>query len=129
LDEISGVILNIRRLNKGRLKTIKEADNYNYKKQLLEESKNFYEGHSFPFVNAAVFIEEKTGYNKFIAISGNYPIKVYLPQGEYKMSLKYPRFSLVDNNFNIVKYLNLSVDLIGELREEIILMVPNNLED
>jgi hypothetical protein len=77
----------------------------------LEEAKSFYKNYSFNFINAIVFIEEKNGYNKFIALSGNYSIKIYLPVGEYRMLLKDPRYSLVDDNLNIVKYLDLSISL------------------
>ncbi|MDR2617038.1 MAG: protein phosphatase 2C domain-containing protein [Endomicrobium sp.] len=127
LNEVSGIILNIRHLKKDKLKTIMEVDNYHYRRQLLEEAKSFYKNYSFNFINAIVFIEEKKGYNKFIALSGNYPIKIYLPVGEYRMLLKYPRYSLVDNNLNIVEYLDLSISLTGGLEEKVILMVPNSL--
>ncbi|MDR3124532.1 MAG: protein phosphatase 2C domain-containing protein [Endomicrobium sp.] len=127
LNEVSGIILNIRHLKKDKLKTIIEVDNYHYRRQLLEEAKSFYKNYSFNFINAIVFIEEKNGYNKFIALSGNYPIKIYLPIGEYRMLLEYPRYSLVDNNLNIVKYLDLSISLTGGLEEKVILMVPNSL--
>jgi protein phosphatase len=129
LNNISGIVLNIRRLKEDRLKTVMETSNCYDRKQLLEESKNFYENYSFIFVNVVVFIEEKNGYNKFIAFSGNYPIKVYLPLGEYKIFLKYSGYNIVNDSFDIVKHLNLSIDLIGGLKEKVILMVPNILGD
>ncbi|MDR1417732.1 MAG: protein phosphatase 2C domain-containing protein [Endomicrobium sp.] len=128
-DNISGVVLNIRRLKENRLKAVQETNNYYDRKQLLEEAKTYYENYSFIFVNAVVFIEEKNGYNKFIAFSGSYPIKVYLPIGKYKMYLKYKGFSMINDNFEIVKQLDFSVDLVGGLKEKIILMVPNTLGD
>ncbi|MDR0724132.1 MAG: protein phosphatase 2C domain-containing protein [Endomicrobium sp.] len=128
-NNISGVVLNIRRLKGDRLKIIQESKNYYDRKQLLEESKSFYESYSFIFVNAVVFIKEKNGYNKFIAFSGNYPIKVYLPLGEYELYVKYGGYNMVDDKLDIVNSLDLSIDLLGGLKEKIILMVPNTLGD
>jgi protein phosphatase len=128
-NNISGVVLNIRRLKENRLKAVQEDNNYYDRKQLLEESKTYYENYSFIFVNVLVFIKEQNGYNKFIALSGNYPIKVYLPIGKYEMYLKYKGFSMINDNFEMVKQMDLSVDLVGGLKEKIILMVPNTLGD
>jgi protein phosphatase len=126
--KISGIELNLREVKKERLELIEDTQDKISRLELLSETVKFYEGYTSIFPNVQILIEEQDGPNKFVGISGNDTIKIKLPDGLYKMTLSYPGYKILDENYHLIDSLNLSIELAGGLKQEVILLLPESFE-
>jgi hypothetical protein len=82
-----------------------------------------------PLPEVQVLIQQVDGPNKFVGTSEHSPISINLPAGIYILSLKYPGFKILDENYNLADSLKLSVELSESLKSKTVIMLPDKRED
>lgn len=124
---ISGIRLDIRTPGDERTDLILSMKDKISRLEILKETVNDMEEYTAPLSNVQVVIEEKDGPNKFIGVSTATPLEIKLPMGEYVMTLSYPKYKILNNNYYLVDSVNLSLELSSDLRQETVLMLPEKV--
>jgi protein phosphatase len=126
--KISGINLDIRGLNINQLELISSAPDMISKLELLQKTIS-HEDYTTALPKVQILIKQVNGPNKFVGISKLSPIAVKLPSGNYILSLKYPGYKILDENFNLTDSLQLSIELSENLKPKTVIMLPEEIKE
>jgi hypothetical protein len=116
-------------LKRNQLDLINSAPDNISKIELLQSTAKQENEYTTALPEVQVLMEQVNGPNKFVGISELSPLAIKLPAGVYILSLKYPGFKILDENYNLTDSLKLSVELSGTLRPKTIIMLPEKIEE
>ncbi len=125
----SGVYLDIRTTGDDRTDFILATKDKISRLEVLRDTLKEKDIYTIPLANVQIFIEEKAGPNKFVGISSTEPVEVKLPKGEYTMTLSYPEYKILNDNYDFVDSVKLSLELSGAIGHKTILMLPEKVGD
>ncbi|MCL2506520.1 MAG: protein phosphatase 2C domain-containing protein [Endomicrobia bacterium] len=127
---VSGIVLDVRTAKDDHIDRLSVTFDRISRMEIIREIVLNTNSHTLPLLNAQVSIEEKGGgLNKFIGVSSDIPLEIKLPKGAYTMTIVYPGYRILDNRYNLVDFLDLILELSGELKKEIIIMLPEKTEE
>ncbi|MDR2436767.1 MAG: protein phosphatase 2C domain-containing protein [Endomicrobium sp.] len=126
--KVSGINLDIRGLNINQLELISPTPDMISKLELLQQTVN-HEEYTMALPEVQVLIEQVNGPNKFVGISELFPLAIKLPAGNYVLSLKYPGYKILDENFNLTDFLQLSIELSENLKPKTVIMLPEEIKE
>ncbi|MDR1103841.1 MAG: protein phosphatase 2C domain-containing protein [Endomicrobium sp.] len=127
--KVSGIVLDIRELKKNQLELINSAPDMISRLELLQNAVQRENEDTVPLPQVQVLIEQVGGPNKFVGTSELSPISIKLPAGIYILSLNYPGFKILDENYNLVDSLKFSVELSESLKSKTVIMLPEKREE
>ncbi|MDR0398857.1 MAG: protein phosphatase 2C domain-containing protein [Endomicrobium sp.] len=127
--KVSGITLDIRELKKNQLELINSAPDMISKLELLQNAVKQENEETIPLPEVQVLMQQVDGPNKFVGTSELSPISIKLPAGIYILSLKYPGFKILDENYNLADSLKLSIELSESLKSKTVIMLPEKRED
>ncbi|MDR3256545.1 MAG: protein phosphatase 2C domain-containing protein [Endomicrobium sp.] len=126
---ISGLKLDVRRVRSERVDLIMSAADRISRLELLQETIKQKNKYTSPLPNVQILIEEKTGLNKFVGISGESPLEIKLPKGDYTMTLSYSGYKMLDGDYNLVNSVNLVLELSEKLKFETVIMLQEKAKE
>ena len=121
---MSGLYLDIRTPSSERIGLIFSTADKISRLEILKEIVKDKDSNTVPLRNVKVLIEEKTGYNKFIGLSDLVPLEIKLPKGDYKMTLIYPDYKILTDNYYLASSIDISLELSDSLGLRTVIMLP-----
>ncbi|MDR2428150.1 MAG: hypothetical protein LBD19_04360, partial [Endomicrobium sp.] len=116
-------------MKKNQLELINSAPDMISKLELLQNAVKQENEETIPLPEVQVLMQQVDGPNKFVGTSELSPISIKLPAGIYILSLKYPGFKILDENYNLADSLKLSIELSESLKSKTVIMLPEKRED
>ncbi|MDR1195024.1 MAG: protein phosphatase 2C domain-containing protein [Endomicrobium sp.] len=121
---VSGIYLDIRTPSEERISQILSESDKISRLEILKETVNNRDSYTVPLANVQVLIEEKTKPNKFVGLSAFTPLEIKLPKGDYKMTLTYPEYKILTDNYYLAASIDISLELSGSLGNKTVIMLP-----
>jgi Serine/threonine protein phosphatase len=121
---ISGIYLDVRTPNDDRTNRILSTSDMVSRLEILKETVHDKESFTVALSNVQIQIIEKNGQNKFIGLSSAAPLEIKLPKGDYKMTLIYPKFKILNDSYFLADSIDLSLELSGSLAQKSVIMLP-----
>ncbi|MCL2144566.1 MAG: protein phosphatase 2C domain-containing protein [Endomicrobia bacterium] len=121
---VSGLYLDIRTPSDERTNLILSTEDKITRLEILKETVNDKDAYTVALPNVEVLVEEKTGSNKFVGLSFNNPLEIKLPKGDYKMTLTYPGYKILTDNYYLAASIDISLELSGSLGQKAVIMLP-----
>lgn len=121
---VSGLYLDVRTPSDERTNQILSTSDKISRYEILKETVNDKDAYTVSLPNVQVLIEEKTGQNKFIGLSALAPLEIKLSKGDYKMTLTYPEYRILTDNFYLASSIDISLELSGSLGQKTVIMLP-----
>ncbi|MDR2426053.1 MAG: protein phosphatase 2C domain-containing protein [Endomicrobium sp.] len=121
---ISGINLDIRTPNDERIIQILSTSDKISRLEILKEIVQDKDSYTVPLANVQVLIEEKTKPNKFVGLSSLVPLEIKLPKGDYKITLIYPEYKILTDNYYLTASIDISLELSGSLGYKTVIMLP-----
>lgn len=123
--DISGINIEIKTLSYEKLNEIKNIHDKIFKMQVLQEAVR--DNNSLiPLANATIMIE-KDGQNKFMGVSSATPLEIKLPNAQYKMTLTYPAYKILDRDLKLKDFLVVNFENSNFLSNLTVVMIPNDI--
>jgi protein phosphatase len=124
---ISGVNIEIKTLSDAKIKEIKTIHERIFKMQVIQEAlrdKNLL----ISMPNVTIMLE-KDGQNKFMGLSSTTPLEIKLPNAQYKMTLTYPSYKILDKDFKLKDFIFVNFENSSFLSNLTVIMIPNEIGD
>lgn len=121
---VSGLYLDVRTPSDERTNQILSAADKISRLEILKETVSDKDSYTVALSNVQVLIEEKTGPNKFVGLSSSNPLEIKLPKGDYKMTLTYPGYKILKDNYYLAASIDMSLELSGTLGKKTVIMLP-----
>jgi hypothetical protein len=121
---VSGIYLDVRTPGDERTDLILSTADKISRLEILQETVNDKDSYTVALPNVQVLVEEKTGPNKFVGLSSLKPLEIRLPKGDYKMTLTYPEYKILTDNYYLAASIDISLELSGSLGQKTVIMLP-----
>lgn len=124
---ISGINIEIKTLADSKIQEIRKIHDRIFRMQVIQESlkdKNFL----IPMANVTIMLE-KDGQNKFMGLSSAAPLEIKLPNAQYKMTLTYPEYKILDKDFKLKDFIFVNFENSSFLSNLTIIMIPKDIGD
>ncbi|MDD5021187.1 MAG: protein phosphatase 2C domain-containing protein [Endomicrobiaceae bacterium] len=122
---ISGINIEIKTLPDSKIKEIETIRDRIFKMQVIQEAlkdKNLL----IPMSNVTIMLE-KDGQNKFMGLSSTTPLEIKLPNAQYKMTLTYPSYKILDKDLKLKDFIFLNFENSNLLSNLTVIMIPNDI--
>lgn len=124
---ISGINIEIKTLADSKIQEIRKIHDRIFRMQVIQESlkdKNFL----IPMANVTIMLE-KDGQNKFMGLSSAAPLEIKLPNAQYKMTLTYPEYKILDKDFKLKDFIFVNFENSSFLSNLTVIMIPKDIGD
>lgn len=124
---ISGINIEIKTLADSKIQEIRKIHDRIFRMQVIQESlkdKNFL----IPMANVTIMLE-KDGQNKFMGLSSAAPLEIKLPNDQYKMTLTYPEYKILDKDFKLKDFIFVNFENSSFLSNLTVIMIPKDIGD
>jgi protein phosphatase len=124
---ISGINIEIKTLADSKIQEIRKIHDRIFRMQVIQESlkdKNLL----IPMANVTIMLE-KDGQNKFMGLSSAAPLEIKLPNAQYKMTLTYPEYKILDKDFKLKDFIFVNFENSSFLSNLTIIMIPKDIGD
>jgi protein phosphatase len=124
---ISGINIEIKTLADSKIQEIRKIHDRIFRMQVIQESlkdKNLL----IPMANVTIMLE-KDGQNKFMGLSSAAPLEIKLPNAQYKMTLTYPEYKILDKDFKLKDFIFVNFENSSFLSNLTVIMIPKDIGD
>lgn len=124
---ISGINIEIKTLADSKIQEIHKIHDRIFRMQVIQEAlkdKNFL----IPMANVTIMLE-KDGQNKFMGLSSAAPLEIKLPNAQYKMTLTYPEYKILDKDFKLKDFIFVNFENSSFLSNLTVIMIPKDIGD
>lgn len=124
---ISGINIEIKTLADSKIQEIHKIHDRIFRMQIIQEAlkdKNLL----IPMANVTIMLE-KDGQNKFMGLSSAAPLEIKLPNAQYKMTLTYPEYKILDKDFKLKDFIFVNFENSSFLSNLTVIMIPKDIGD
>ncbi len=124
---ISGINIEIKTLADSKIQEIHKIHDRIFRMQVIQEAlkdKNLL----IPMANVTIMLE-KDGQNKFMGLSSAAPLEIKLPNAQYKMTLTYPEYKILDKDFKLKDFIFVNFENSSFLSNLTVIMIPKDIGD
>ncbi|MDD3729851.1 MAG: hypothetical protein PHI20_02310, partial [Endomicrobiaceae bacterium] len=124
---ISGINIEIKTLADSKIQEIHKIHDRIFRMQVIQEALKD-NNLLIPMANVTIMLE-KDGQNKFMGLSSATPLEIKLPNAQYKMTLTYPEYKILDKDFKLKDFISVNFENSSFLSNLTVIMIPKDIGD
>lgn len=119
---VSGINLDIRTLPNEKVAELVRTTDKVFRMQILQDCVKNYDTLLTPMPNVTISVM-LSDQNKFMGLSGYKPTEIKLPRGTYLLTLSYPGYKILDENFKLKDSIEVYLESAENLSDLSVIMV------